>query len=95
MQVHASSSPAWDLTLPIQPHGTPFRLGHLALYECLLVVNQLAQSVSENVGLDITFVKDVAGKGVLDVLETTAFAFGGQNGWDFSGIPPSIGATIS
>lgn len=46
------------------------------------IVSQFVQSVSRmsgNVGLDMTFVKDIAGKRVLGALETTGVCFGSRN----------------
>lgn len=76
MQVQASSS-----SLPTYPAPRcSLQIRRLGFVRLSPEVNQLVQSVSENVRLDITFVKNISGHGVLDALETMVCAFGGQNG---------------
>lgn len=57
-----------DLTYPAP--GCSVQIRKLGFVRMSPVVNQLVQSVSENVGLDITFAKNTAGNEVLDALET-------------------------
>lgn len=54
----------------------------LGFARMLPIVSQFVHSASRiswNVGLDMTFVKDIAGKRVLGALETTGVCFGSRN----------------